>query len=163
MSDHDHQALQVGDRLPFLWLPSAHQGTPQPLRAQRGFAPIVLLLHATDCALCGSYVELLTAACRELREWGAQVVTVSEDWLQAVTQWHEQREPNDAPMLALADAEQRMPAHVGPPGLLIADQWGVIYFAEHAGEEHQFPSPAEVVNWARFIGIQCPECQAEAL
>jgi hypothetical protein len=46
---------------------------------------------------------------------------------------------------------------------VVADPWGEVRFRHHGGAAHDLPDPAELVDWARFIAIQCPECEGEAL
>ena len=160
------QPLQAGERLPFILLPSAPDGQSRQLRAPRGFSSVLVLLHATDCALCRSHVEQLSLLGAELQEWGAQVVAVWGDSLSNVTQWQKQMPAaTGSSFTALADEEQRVAPQCGmrAPGLLVADQWGVLSVVQQASEDHQLLSPAEIVDWTRFIAIQCPECQAEAL
>jgi hypothetical protein len=43
--------------------------------------------------------------------------------------------------------------------IVVADEWGEVYFVSEAGAGHELASPQEVVDWVRFIVIQCPECE----
>ena len=45
----------------------------------------------------------------------------------------------------------------------VADPWGEVRMRHAAGAAHDLPSPAELVDWARFVAMQCPECEGEAL
>lgn len=47
------------------------------------------------------------------------------------------------------------------PGVVIADRWGEIYFVAGGGVE-ELPSTAAIVDWLRYVQVQCPECQGEA-
>jgi hypothetical protein len=47
--------------------------------------------------------------------------------------------------------------------VLIADQWGELRYVSPDGGGHSFPTPEEVTGWLRFLSIQCPECEGEAL
>lgn len=47
------------------------------------------------------------------------------------------------------------------PGIVIADRWGEIYHAAGASSPGQLPSPSELVEWLRYVQMQCPECQGE--
>jgi hypothetical protein len=49
------------------------------------------------------------------------------------------------------------------PAVIIADQWGEIAVAEHAGAAHRFMELAEVITWLRHLAMKCPECEGEAL
>src|SRR5690606_13737547 len=61
------------------------------------------------------------------------------------------------------EAARRCGLH-GGGAMVIADQWGEVFFVEAGGEGmHNWPPAEEVVEWLRFMAIQCPECQGEAL
>ena len=65
------------ERLPDLRLPSASGGTPVPLVPPGGrLVPIVLAVHAADCAGCRAFARALAAVEGELREWDGRVVVV---------------------------------------------------------------------------------------
>jgi hypothetical protein len=70
----------------------------------------------------------------------------------------------DLPLAVAVDVEQRLALalSVQIPALVIADQWGEIHHVEEAGPDHRFPATGEVVDWVRYLAIQCPECQGEA-
>ena len=65
----------------------------------------------------------------------------------------------------LADPDRTLAARLGisAPAVIIADQYGEIHLAAPAGDAHHLPHPAEIVDWLRYLAIQCPECQGEAL
>jgi hypothetical protein len=46
------------------------------------------------------------------------------------------------------------------PGIVVADRWGEIHFGT-GGRLEDLPAPAEIVEWLRFVQVQCPECQGE--
>lgn len=46
------------------------------------------------------------------------------------------------------------------PGIIVADRWGEIYFVT-GGPPDRLPAPADLVDWLRFMQVQCPECQGE--
>lgn len=50
-----------------------------------------------------------------------------------------------------------------PPALAIADQWGEVHAGVAAGAEHRWLAVAEVADWLRYLAMQCPECEGEAL
>jgi hypothetical protein len=60
-------------------------------------------------------------------------------------------------MQFLADPEGKLAS--GMARVVIVDEWGEVYFVAEAGEEHAFPSAAEIADWVRFLAIQCPECE----
>jgi hypothetical protein len=58
----------------------------------------------------------------------------------------------DARLLFTNDVESSI-----APALWIADEWSEVFF--HWQGEHDFPALKEIVDWVRFIAIQCPECE----
>lgn len=117
--------------LPAINFPAKDTGLPVEPRSGRG--PLVLVVaHAEMCDACSSYERQLSAADSTIGEWGGRVVSVT-------------------------DPEGKLLAHA--PGVIIADEWGEIYFETEGGAEHALPDPDEVAEWVRFIAIQCPECE----
>jgi hypothetical protein len=53
-------------------------------------------------------------------------------------------------------------AGVPTPGVLIADRWGEIWYVHKADSDTALPAPDALVDWLRYVQIQCPECQGEA-
>ena len=51
---------------------------------------------------------------------------------------------------------------VDAPGVLVADKWGEIHVAASAASPGELPEPADLVEWARYLERQCPECEGEA-
>jgi hypothetical protein len=47
------------------------------------------------------------------------------------------------------------------PGVVVADRWGEVYFVQQAARASKLPSPEELIEWVRYVQIQCPECQGE--
>lgn len=43
--------------------------------------------------------------------------------------------------------------------LIVADRWGQVWQAEAADDNHALVDPADAVETATFIGVQCPECE----
>jgi hypothetical protein len=57
------------------------------------------------------------------------------------------------------------PAHpslVPPPSVTIVDRWGEVQHVASSESERGLPSPAALVEWLRYVQMQCPECQGEA-
>jgi hypothetical protein len=46
-------------------------------------------------------------------------------------------------------------------GVVVADRWGEVYYVQEAGPASGLPSPAELLEWLRFVRNECPECQGE--
>ena len=47
-------------------------------------------------------------------------------------------------------------------GVVVADRWGEIYLVARAGSVAELPPVAELLEWLRYVQMQCPECQGEA-
>ena len=50
---------------------------------------------------------------------------------------------------------------VPSPGVVVADRWGEVYYIQAADRASQLPVPDELLDWLRYVQIQCPECQGE--
>ena len=116
--------------------------------------PLLVLVHGGDCAACAAFVARLEHAEESLRDWDGYPIVVREG----------PRSGGSDALPSLLDAERRLAAAlaVSAPSVIVADQWGEIHQRYEAGEEHRFPSIPELVEWMRFLAIQCPECQAES-
>ena len=135
-------------------LTAAATGAPVSLRSGRG-PRIIVGVHAVDCAACAAYVARLCSESDALEEWGARVSVVAPR--SDVTPAEELR-AGCAELLVAEDGVESA-LDVEPPALVVADEWGEVYFSTRAAGDHEFPAPAEVVEWIRFIAIQCPECE----
>lgn len=145
--------LAPGALLPSVDLPSVPGGEPVALRGGRG-PRVLVVVHSTGCAACEEYVRGLAASTDALAEWGGRLMVVVPG---PVEQAAELQEMASAACQVLADPEGRLSA--GGAAVVIADEWGEIYFAADAGAEHGFPTLEEIAEWVRFIAIQCPECE----
>lgn len=149
------------ERLPDLRFPSAPGGAPVPLVAPGGrMVPIILAVHAADCAECRTYASALAEVDAELREWDARVLIVVPGGVEDAARFAE-----GLPFPVLADDARKLWTRVGMEGAaaLVADPWGEVRMRHVAGAAHDLPSALELVDWARFVAIQCPECEGEAL
>lgn len=150
------------ERLPDLRLPSASGGAPVPLVATGGrLVPVILAAHSAECDGCRAYAQALAAAQAELREWDARVVIVVPADVDQAARF---ADGIDLPFLIVADAERKVCTRMGMEGaaVIVSDQWGEVRTRHAAGAAHELPSVAEVVDWARFVAMQCPECEGEA-
>ncbi|HEU4884094.1 MAG TPA: redoxin domain-containing protein [Longimicrobium sp.] len=151
------------ERLPDLRLPSASGGAPVPLVQPGGRrVPVIVAVHAADCADCRAFAQALAAAEAELREWGAHVVVVVPGEVDEAARF---ADGAGVPFPVVADADRKLWTRMGMEGAaaIVADPWGEVRMRHAAGAAHELPAPAELVDWARFVAIQCPECEGEAL
>lgn len=158
----DKFALVHGERMPHLRLPSAPAGELVPLVAPGGrMVPVVVALHGAECEACGAYLRRLFAEEGEFREWDGRVLVIVPGGVEDAARLVEAVDP---PFPVLAD-DGRFARWMGADGgaVLVADPWGDVRFRQAAGAAHDFPDPAELVDWARFMAIQCPECEGESL
>jgi len=51
-------------------------------------------------------------------------------------------------------------AGVPRPGIVVADKWGEVHFVA-GGRVEDLPPPDEIIDWLRYVQMQCPECQGE--
>lgn len=150
-----HRAvIEPSKRLPELALPSLPGGGLVRLRPPGRRSPLLVLVHAGACDACAAFVAEIAAAGERMRDWDGYPIVVRQDEEGAGT----------GGLPGLLDADRRLPAAlaVTVPAVVVADQWGEMHQRYEAGEEHRFPPMDELVEWLRFLAIQCPECQAES-
>ncbi len=146
-----HAAL--GDLIPPVRLPSVRDGSLVDLRTGRGPCAIVSV-HSATCEDCHAYVRSLGSIDQEIAAWGGRLVVVAPGPAGMAAPLHA---ATNAAFLVLADPDLRFAS--GQAGVLIADEWGEVHMSAVAGEAHAFPGPGEIVEWLRFLAIQCPECE----
>ncbi len=150
-------------RLPDLSLPAAPDGAPIRLRAPGREGTVVVYVHSASCPECRDYLTGLAEVRAELGDWDGRVVVVVPGPVDEAARLHA---AIDGVFAVTADVDGRCGERcgIGGGGMVIADQWGEVFFVEAGAEgKHTLPPAAEVVEWLRFVAIQCPECQGEAL
>ena len=150
------QTLKRGVRLPSIALASA-EGARVPVRGHRG--PVVVFVpHAPDCAGCLAYVRDLAASADAIAEWGASIRVIADA---NAAQAKALGAAAGNRIRVLLDPERVLAARVaaGEAAVLVADEWGEIYFTAEAAAAHDLPAADEIVQWARFVAVQCPECE----
>ena len=145
-------ALVRGAMLPSASLRAAPDGRETDLRAGSG-ARVVVIVHSADCARCRNFVQSLASISDEIADWGGRILVLVPGDLGAAARFAE----SAADVEVLADSEGILDIEGGT--VIVADEWGEIYFAAEAGQQHDFPATSEIVEWIRFIAIQCPECE----
>jgi hypothetical protein len=114
----------------------------------------MVAVHSAFCAECRDFILQLAAGADSIIEWGGRASIVVSDSLNHAIELHKSI---SGVFQVLADPDGN--SKLEPPALIIADEWGEIYFMTEPGREHAFPTRNEIVEWVRFIAIQCPECE----
>jgi hypothetical protein len=65
---------------------------------------------------------------------------------------------NDYACVITEDSVSGLPS----AGVVVADRWGEIHHVAHAARVEDLPSPDGLLEWLRYVQIQCPECEGEA-
>jgi peroxiredoxin len=161
----ERPSLARGERLPDLRLASAPAGSPVALVPPGGRqVPIVVVVHGAACEACRAYLRRLAAADvdAEMRAWDGRLVAVVPGGVADAARVADAVHP-PFPVLADPDGALRRRMRLDGAAVLVADPWGEVRLRHEAGTEHGLPEPAELVDWARFVAIQCPECEGESL
>lgn len=122
-------APRIGGRLV-----DARTGARVDLRTGRG-PRVIFVTHDTACAGCAAWLERLEAERAAFADWGGRLTVVIDD------------------------ADARVALGVTAAALLIVDEWGEVFFTAEGGAGHALPDSTEVIEWIRFIAVQCPECE----
>lgn len=149
-------------QLPHLSLPAAPGGATTSIRPRGRDGAVLVAMHGVNCQPCRAYLRGLAESLDAIQEWDGRVLVLQPGTLEEAERV---REELSLPFSILADADRAVMQRVGLDGggIAIADQWGEIFFEEAGGEDvHSFPDVQEVVEWLRYLAIQCPECQGEA-
>ena len=92
----------------------------------------MLLLH-DDCAHCRTWVQRdLHTIEQAVARWGGRVERLETDF-----------RANDA----------------GDAFAAVVDEWEEVFHVVRIGAHHAFPDPVDLLEWVRFVAIQCPECE----
>jgi peroxiredoxin len=148
-------------RLPDLALADRASGTSTSVRPRGRRAPVLILVHGSACAPCHAHLQSLAELHSLIDEWDGHVLAISPDPPAPAGSPHDL----ELPFALLSDPAGQLAAALGTahPATAIADQWGEIHELRSAGVAHSFLTPMEIIEWARFLAVQCPECQGESL
>ncbi len=165
----------TGGRLPALTLPARDGGPDVALRAPGRLATVLAVLH-TGCARCQAWLTELAAREADLHDWDGRVIAVyagpaphgepvqaSAAGTSASSTPSAGLRPAGRVRVVADPGGQLARAGVAAPAVLVADQWGELFVVEHAGAAHTLLAPDEIIDWLRYLAVQCPECQGEAL
>jgi peroxiredoxin len=148
-------------RLPDLSLPDRATGASTPLRLPGRQSPFLILVHGGGCSECRAFLDDLARHQDLILEWEGRLLAVTSD---ALEETDSLPAVSALPFPLLSDPEGRVARalSIEAPALVVADQWGQVHQADEATAEHSFPTPSEVVDWARYLAMKCPECEGEA-
>jgi peroxiredoxin len=148
-------------RLPDLALADRASGTSTSVHPRGRRAPVLVLVHGSGCVPCRAHLQSLAEFHPSIDEWDGHVVAVSPDPPAPAGAPHDL----ELPFALLSDPAGHLATalRTAHPATVIADQWGEIHELRSAGPAHRFLTPIEIVEWARFLAVQCPECQGESL
>jgi peroxiredoxin len=149
------ESLSRTDFIPYLSLATAPDGHPVELHASGREATVLVFIHSNQCAECKRYLTDLAALANDFAWWGGRVVVRVPGSLDQATAL--QRELG-LPFIVTSDPDERASLIGDDAGVVIADRYGQVYDVNAAGPQHGFMTPAEVDEWLKFIGTQCPEC-----
>ena len=126
-------ALQVRDSVPMFTVADSVDGHPFAYETIWQRRNLLLVCIPPADATAGPYVEQLRARAADVRAHEAQLVITG-------------------------DVVAGMPS----PGVAVADRWGEICFIEGAETAAGLPAAGDLIEWLRFVQVQCPECQGES-
>jgi peroxiredoxin len=147
---------EIGDRIPDVCLPTVGGQGMSRLRGRAQESVVIVFPHEPGCAACRAYVEELTDSGDGFRRWdGRLIVVLPEGPLAGEGALDTRKE-----VFILQDEHDELWPRIGRgcAAVVVADRWGAIYEVVRDGEGHRLPTPHEVVEWLRYIAIQCPEC-----
>jgi hypothetical protein len=148
----EKKRLRKGDKLPTVSLKPCSEAGHSVLSRSRG-PRVFVAVHELGCRTCIRYVQQVGHIQDEIASWDGHVAVVGQECNRA----------SPAALAALGVAVLEDPDHLladGNLSVVIADEWGEIYFASESENLHGAISPAEVLEWVKFVAIQCPECEA---
>lgn len=129
--------ISVGECLPRRLLAPAASSAPDSWYDGR-HAVVLFVAHARPCPGCERYLGALADVVEDLGRWATRVYPIVAD-------------PGGV-------ARARLGLGIHDAAVVVADRWGAAYGVTAAGDDHGLPEPASLVDLAKLIDIQCPEC-----
>jgi hypothetical protein len=80
---------------------------------------------------------------------------------QALAESLRQRAPELDGLAAVLVVTEDALQDLRPGAAVVADRWGEVYFAVEGQPAAELPSADELLDWLRYVQVQCPECQGE--
>lgn len=126
----------------------------------------LFLGHGAECLACLGYARQLAARHEELADGDAIAVNVVPGDDEAAAEW---RAALDARATIATDPggawKAAIAAHVDVPAgdaiVVVLDRFAAPRVTSHASEAGGLVDPSEVVDWLRFLALECPECSGE--
>jgi len=152
--------LDAGDMMPDFTF-TDQDGNRVELSSLRGQSNLIVVFTGSgnDGAVAG-LLDTVNARWREFEAENTRIALVVPDWQQAAG-----LEDVEAPFTILLDKDSAAHRRVGAidenldPTLVvfITDRFGEIYDAARPGDAAWPPAAEALLDWVRFIEIQCPE------
>lgn len=144
------QSLSVASFIPDIRLPSAPNGALVQLRESGGKTTVLVTLHSARCAGCQEYLNSLAPLSGEFDIWDARLLVIVPGPMRAAERLR-------APFGKVLGDEHRRLADPASASVLVADRYGQIFHAAHAGDSHELTSPRDLEEWLKYLGTLCPE------
>jgi hypothetical protein len=145
-----HAELAVTRFLPRIELPSAPESRPVALHPVSGQTTVLMSVHSATCNGCRHYLDSLAPSAGEFNVWDGRLLIAVPGSISESQLLH-------APFgKVLADQGERI-SSPDNASLIVADRYGHIFEAVHAGGTHQLPAPRQLEEWLKFLGTLCPE------
>ena len=151
MTDEDRRPVAVGDRLPVSTVVTA-DGDTVLLRPSARSATILVLAHPSECEDCAAYLRALDEGSESLDRWAARPVAVTPDADQAGRLGYPAVHDDGALRRRFRAADEDVV-------VLVADRHGEVWATWSTPDHAQLPALDALGQEARFIAIQCPECE----
>lgn len=157
--------LIAGQLMPDFHLISS-EGQYVAVSDYRGHRNLVLVfVGSPSCNSCHQLLTNLARSYPEFLAWEAEVLVVVQC---SIREAGFIKHRYSLPFPVLADEGGQVHRAVGAwtadrkPAVVIyiTDRFGEICKVYRLGQGHPLPTPAEMLEWLRFIEIQCPECGA---
>ena len=125
--------LQRGDIVPHFTVKTLHGDEFSYATIWQRRNLVLVALPVTDSESARSYVSELTARGAEFSDGDADCV-ITQDRVQAIPS----------------------------PAVLVADQWGEVFYIAAKSDIRELPQVEEVLEWLRYVQSRCPECEGES-
>lgn len=157
---------RIGRAIPVATLPTVDDGALS-IASLRGKRQAALFFgHDSECLACFGYARQLAASHADLGEADAVALIVVASDPAAAAEW---RHGVDERTAILADADGAWKRAVtaaievdpGDAVVIVLDRYGAPRAGAAAAEAGGLPDPSALVEWLRFIALDCPECSGE--